>query len=224
MLQALVQVDLLGGHRLRLDDQPGAASPWPSSSTKVGHFGAVLAVDHLAAVRGDVGFELFEVVDRGCSMVCFLRAWPACAVPGSRAGRPASTARLALVHQPAGGGVDGQLQARIGQGIADARIGNRSIEASQRLASTSARCRVADGQAGAGERALESASGNWNRARPRRRRRCARWSRSWCGPWRRRPRGISPRRFRRSRSTLRRRPSRAGRGRELARAAGAGLP
>ena len=61
MLQPLVEIDLLGGHGFRFHDQVRAAL-LRQAQDEIGDLGAVLAIDHLAAVRLDVALELFQVM------------------------------------------------------------------------------------------------------------------------------------------------------------------
>ena len=61
MLQPLVEVDFLGGHRLRFHDEPRLPL-LGQSQHEIGDLVAVLAVDHLAAMRRHLALELLEVV------------------------------------------------------------------------------------------------------------------------------------------------------------------
>ena len=61
MLQALVEMNLLGSHRLGFDDHLRFAF-LRKSKHEVGDFLAVAAEHNLAAVRHDIGFQLIEVV------------------------------------------------------------------------------------------------------------------------------------------------------------------
>jgi hypothetical protein len=61
VFEALVEIHLLGGHRLGFDDQPRAAV-FGQRQHEIGDFRAVLGVHHLAAMGFDVALELLEIV------------------------------------------------------------------------------------------------------------------------------------------------------------------
>ena len=120
MLQPLVEVDLLGGHRLRFHDQPRLAV-LGQGEHEVGDLVAVLAIHNLAAMRGHLALELLEVVIQVLDRVLLDGA-------GLRAqvlvfGKFLARDRvLALVDQPACGRVDRELQLRIRNGLVDLPI------------------------------------------------------------------------------------------------------
>ena len=113
MLQPLVEIDLLGGHRLRFHDQLRAAL-LRQTQDEVAGLRAVLAEHDLAAVRRHAALELFEIVIQIVDGVPLERV-------GVRAQflvvrqRALGHACGALVLQAAGGGVEGQLQIGVGQ-------------------------------------------------------------------------------------------------------------
>ena len=88
---------------------------------EVGDLGAVLAVDHLAAARLDVALELLQVVIEVLDGVLLdgVGLGAQFLVIGQHLRRHGFDA---LILQPAGGGVDGQLQVRVGQGGVNFRV------------------------------------------------------------------------------------------------------
>ena len=143
-----------------------------SAEDEVGDLGAVLAVDHLAAARFDVALELLQVV---------IEVLDGVLLEGVGLGAELLVIRQhlrrhgfgALIFQPSGGGVDGKLQAGVGQGGVNflSRIRRTWLISGSPGPRPGAWCgsptRPARGRP-------ESASGSSDRAIPRCARRCVR--------------------------------------------------
>ena len=117
LLQTLVEVNLLAGHRFRFHDQPCAVL-LGQSQHEIGDLLSVAAKNHLAPVRHHVRLQLLEVVIeildgvfldevRLGAKILILRQY-------ARA-----DGRGAVIHQPPAGSVDGQLKPGIVESLFD---------------------------------------------------------------------------------------------------------
>ncbi len=109
--EALIEIDFLGGHGFRFHDQLRGALAGQVQN-EIGDFGGVAAVNHFAAVRGDVGFEFLQVMIEMIDGVRLdaVRLGAQFLIFGEdRRGHGV----LAMVDQPRGGFVDGQLEVGI---------------------------------------------------------------------------------------------------------------
>ena len=114
VFQALVEIDLVGGHRFRFDNKVRLALRGEVQD-KIGNFRAIFAIHYVPAVCLHVPLEFFQVMIQVIDGVLLdgigLRAQ--FLVIGQRRGGDAGSA---MVLEPARRGVDGQLKIGIGQG------------------------------------------------------------------------------------------------------------
>ena len=112
VLQTLVQVQFLGGHRLGLHNQLRAAL-FGQVQDEVRHLGPVVAKHYLSAMRGDVLLYLLQVVIQIVDSV-FLQQIRVCAQILIIGQKVAGNRVLAVIDQPAGPGIDRKLQVGVG--------------------------------------------------------------------------------------------------------------
>ena len=120
MLQPFVEVHFLGGHGFRFHDELRAAL-FRQCEHKVGNFGAVLAIHHLASARRHVALEFFEVMVEIVDGVLLDRVGLGAQFLVFRQG--VGRYRVdALFFQPSGSGVNRQLEIGVRQGVVDLAI------------------------------------------------------------------------------------------------------
>src|SRR5665213_681345 len=137
--QALIEMDLLAGHRFRFHQHMDAALLCEIEN-EIGGLLASAAVHNVAAVGDYVGFELFEVVIEVLDGVLLDRVgFVAQILVVGESVRADDIG--AMIDQTAGSSVDRELQTRIVDRLPNARFGGVHCEAR-----TSARCMVRMGR------------------------------------------------------------------------------